>query len=42
MFPRIGGNTGRKPLACATTFALIAVGLLEIFFHGDRRFYRIF
>ena len=28
--------------AGATAFALIAVGLLEIFFHGDRRFYRLF
>ena len=28
--------------AGATALALIAVGLLEIFFHGDRRFYRIF
>ncbi len=25
-----------------TALALIAVGPLEIFFHGDRRFYRIF
>lgn len=29
-------------LAGGTSFALITVGLLEIFFHGDRRFYRIF
>ena len=29
-------------LAGATALALIVVGLLEIFSHGDRRFYRIF
>lgn len=28
--------------AGATALALIVVGLLEIFAHGDRRFYRIF
>lgn len=28
--------------AGATALALIAVGLLEIVFHGDRRFYRLF
>jgi putative membrane protein len=28
--------------AGATALTLIAVGLLEILFHGDRRFYRLF
>ncbi|MCT9871992.1 DUF1304 domain-containing protein [Paenarthrobacter sp. OM7] len=29
-------------LAGSTGLALITVGILEIFFHGDQRFYRIF
>jgi putative membrane protein len=35
-------NLLSQVFAGATALALIAVGLLEIFFHGDRRFYRIF
>lgn len=34
-------NVLSQVLAVATAFALILVGVLEIFFHGKRRFYRI-
>ncbi|MGK3954785.1 DUF1304 family protein [Arthrobacter sp. R4] len=35
-------NLVSQIIAGATALALIGVGLLEIFFHGDRRFYRLF
>lgn len=35
-------NLLSQVFAGATALALIGVGVLEIFFHGDRRFYRIF
>lgn len=35
-------NLVSQIFAGATALALIGVGLLEIFFHGDRRFYRLF
>ena len=35
-------NVVSQVLAGVTALALIVVGVLEIFFHGDRRFYRLF
>ncbi|GAA3284791.1 DUF1304 family protein [Paenarthrobacter aurescens] len=35
-------NLLSQVLAGATGLALISVGVLEIFFHGDQRFHRIF
>lgn len=35
-------NALSQIFAGATALALVGVGLLEIFLHGDRRFYRIF
>ncbi|QSZ50235.1 DUF1304 family protein [Arthrobacter sp. D5-1] len=35
-------NVLSQILAGSTSLALISVGILEIFFHGDQRFHRIF
>ena len=35
-------NAVSQVLAGVTALALIIVGVLEIFFHGDRRFHRLF